>query len=692
MTPEDPAMVVDVRQRVQKTPIAVKYALLASSFIILAVVYYYSFCRFPRSSDDASVLLEGHEMCNGNWRLKGWLLPDDNFLTSAVLLYAIFGKFFGFTPLLMFCVPAIVWAAVASLSVALAQGGRIGTEKWLAMAAVATPVLLPIIRNNGAMYVIAHDLHPGTIFYVLLSFFLAKKVILRQDKHSTAMLIAYTCVMCLAVFGDTFAIFIGAIPVIVVAAYFAVYSNKSRQNLLLLLLTVLAVVVGKVLVEVNTQSGGFTIFHLPMRFVSFDDLGRNIAWAVQYFFIVFGCDFFGKDVFELSIDGPALALIRLPFLALLIAAFVLLGKKLFARSKAANSKWTTSESDYLCALLAISVTIVTLAAVFSTQMVNATSIRYFLPALVFGAILIARTQINTRWFGAYLYIALSASLAFSLSAYAQNPRGAVLMPKELDAVSNWLSNNDFSYGFGPYWSSSIITAATQNRITVRALIAAPGGKVKPWEWMADKRWFRDGAISGLRPFFVLTHDAEEEFFREADVLRTLGEPRVKHEIGAYIINIYDPTDERLRSLSLTLLPHVLREGEQLSIPMVDFYSQVGSYSSSGWQAGKNSCPPGYLIFGPYWPIDRGTYQIAVSMITSGEIGGSKLDVVARQGTQSIASTQLGDNTPREQPFTVTLNAKIKADVPDLEIRLYYAGKGTLMVTSVILRKDMNLVR
>jgi hypothetical protein len=631
-------------------------------------------------------------MASGNWRLKGWLLPDDNFLTSSVLLYAILVKCAGFTPLLMFCLPAMLWAAVAALSAVLAQGGRTGTEKWVAMAAVATPVMLPIISNNGAMDQIAHDLHTGTILYVLLCFLLAKKALSRSRERSTPILIAYTLLMFLAVFGDTFAIFIGAMPVIVVAAYSALFGSKSRESRLVLVLTIFAVVIGKVSVNINSITGGFEILHLTMRFVPFDKFGRNIVWASQYFLMLFGCDFFGKDVFGFSINAPALALIRLSFLALLIAGLILAAKKLFTRPEATSWRWPMYESDYLDALLAVAITITILSAIFSTQMANATSIRYFFPALVFGAILIARMHIKTRWLMAYFYLALLASLAFSLAAYTQNPRKTVLMPKELEAVSSWLSNNDLSYGFGPYWSSSIVTVATQNRVKIRALIFDSMGKVKPWEWAADRKWFRGGAISGLRTFFVLAHDGEENFFREADVLRTLGEPRVKHEIGKYIINVYDASDERLRLLSLKSLPHVLRAGEQISIPMADFYSLVGSYSSSGWAAGKNPGSPGYLIFGPYWPIDRGTFQIVVSMIASGQVSASNVDVVARLGKQSIASRQLGGDTPRDQPFTVTLNAEIKASVPDLEVRVYYAGKGTLMVTSVTLRKDMILAR
>jgi hypothetical protein len=47
---------------------------------------------------------------------------------------------------------------------------------------------------------------------------------------------------------------------------------------------------------------------------------------------------------------------------------------------------------------------------------------------------------------------------------------------------------------------------------------------------------------------------------------------------------------------------------------ISIHKLVASYFRGGWLAGKNSRSPGYLIFGPYWPIDRGIYQIVVSII------------------------------------------------------------------------------
>jgi hypothetical protein len=531
--------------------IAVRILLLLSAFLILAIAYYYNFCRFPRTSDDANFFLAGSEISDGNWRLKGWWLPEDNYLTIDLPLYALLVKCLGSMPYVMFYIPAALWAGVALLSLVLSGSGLTGRKKMVALAAVTTPVLLPIIGNHSSMEAIAHVWpHTGTILYVLLIFLLAKMAMAGQRAHSRSILMAYTLIVVLAVFGDPFAIYIGVIPVGTVAVFSIFYGSRSRQHLLVLVLTLLAGLLGRILLEVNSVTGGFHLIHLPVKFAEFDALGKNFVSVIQYFFKLFGCDFFGREVFAFSIDGAALPLMRLPFLALLIAAYIAICKKLLASIRAVHTKWPVLEDDYLDAFLALAFSVNILAALFSDRITDAGSIRFMVPALVFGAIFIARAQIKRQWVGAYFYFVLLVSIGFSLTAYVRNPRSSVLVSKEIEAVSQWLANNGLRYGFGPYWSSSIVTAATERQVGIRAVVADTEGKLKPFEWDGSSEWYHIGATDVGRAVFVLAHEEEKIYFDEADVLRTLGAPLEKHEVGPYIINLYDSGNERLKSLFL----------------------------------------------------------------------------------------------------------------------------------------------
>jgi hypothetical protein len=540
-------------QVVRKKRTVLKCVLILASFFILTVWYYYNFRGAPRTSDDANVFLSGYDMSQGNSRLKGWWLTDDNWWTMEVPLYAISAKCLGLNPYIMFYLAAFLWASLALLCAFLAQEDLAGNRKAPAVAAVVTPIFFPIIRDTP-MGIITHaPMHISTIVYVLICFYLAKKVMPGQTAHSKLILPAYFFLMSFAVIGDAFAIFIGAIPVCVIAA-FAVFSRRNcLSHWLVMILTILAVVTAKLLILVNSHAGGFEIVHpQEMRFVQFSELGKNLSLVLQYFFILFGCDFFGRDLFAPPMTGPALALIRLPFLALLIIALVHVGRKFLATAQTKDRQWRVAECDYMDALLAVGFASCVLSAGLSTRIIDLSTIRYFIPALVFGVILIARTPVRVPGRNLYLYFAVAASVVFSALAVAGNGRHSVLVTPGIKAISSWLLNNDLRQGFGPYWSSSIVTAATRGQVKVRALTSDTQGRLKPFEWEASKAWYHRAAMNGTRAIFILVDKSDTRFYNEADVMRNLGEPSKKQEVGSYIVNVYDSDNLRLHSLFLSL--------------------------------------------------------------------------------------------------------------------------------------------
>jgi len=522
-----------------------KCILLGSAFLVLAVIYYYNFKRFFRTSDDATIFLAGQEMDKGNWRLQGWWLPDDNYVPIDIFFYAAFTRILGPKPQILFYLPAALWAAVSMLSLHLSQGGLPKRQKKFAIIAVATPVLLPLLRSSGALAeAIAHSpQHIGTILYILFCFGLAKKILPGNSKHSWLMIIGYGFIMSVAVFADPLAIYIGALPVILVAAFGLIKPREMGSKSALLVVTLLAIILSRLLLHINTIRGGFHAIPVQMNFVPFAGLGGNLFWTAQFFFQLFGCDFFGNKVLTFP---TAISLMRLPLLALLIAAIGLVAKNALGRLKS-DLEWPAVEGDYLNFLLAAGLTTNVLAAVFSTMVVYGPSIRYLTPCLIFGSILIARTQLWTRWLIFYYFVALFGSLSFSLSAYAQHPPSSVITSAQLAALSKWLSQNALTDGFGPYWSSAITTVASENQINVRAINPDGQGGLKPFLWQANKYWYQSRTVRRAAVIFVLAREDEDDV-READVIRALGEPRERYSVGPFTVNLYDSDSARLRPL------------------------------------------------------------------------------------------------------------------------------------------------
>ena len=111
--------------------------------------------------------------------------------------------------------------------------------------------------------------------------------------------------MLFAVIGDPLAIFIGAMPVVVVAAFSALYRCNSGPHRTVLMSTLLAVFLSKILLVANSLTDGFELYHFEMKFVPYADLGKNLGMATCYFFTLFGCDFFGKDLLASPTNGPS---------------------------------------------------------------------------------------------------------------------------------------------------------------------------------------------------------------------------------------------------------------------------------------------------------------------------------------------------------------------------------------------------
>jgi hypothetical protein len=417
------------------------------------------------------------------------------------------------------------------------------------LAAVATPLLLPIIDGNGRMYFMTHaPMHITTIIYVLISFVLAKRALSQSSGQPILLLTAYTLLMCITLFGDPLAIFMGALPVCLVSGYSLIQDGARLSKLFLVIVTIITIVVTRVFLFLFSWTGGFEIaIPQEMRLAPISDLGKNLGTVAHFFFVLFGCDFFGKDLSSSLTNGAVLALIRLPFLGLLVLALVQIGRKFPLRVQTKDARWPVTESDYLDALLALGFSLCVLATALSTRITDDGAVRFLFPALVFGTILIGRVQTATRVRSLYLCFALIASITFYALDIATNSRKMKLTKPNIYVISNWLSKNNLHDGFGPYWSSSIVTVATKNGVRVRPLALDPHGVIRPYQWNGSKAWYLRGAVDKTRPVFVLVDNADTHFYSEEDLIRTAGEPFEKRQVGQYTVNFYNPESDWLDS-------------------------------------------------------------------------------------------------------------------------------------------------
>jgi len=77
---------------------------------------------------------------------------------------------------------------------------------------------------------------------------------------------------------------------------------------------------------------------------------------------------------------------------------------------------------------------------------------------------------------------------------------------------------------------------------------------------------------------------------------------------------------------------------------------------------------GYLFYGPYLPLKKGSYNIRIEGEFS-DTSGAVMDIASGAGTMRHADYRLEDHEGAE-PGNIILPLELKTDVKDIEIRLF----------------------
>src|SRR5205807_9989058 len=107
-------------------------------------------------------------------------------------------------------------------------------------------------------------------------------------------------VLALAMFSDALALWVGAVPVILVAALrLAQRRRPPAPEAASLLAALAAVPVAVIGLWVVSRMGGFATVPISASFVQVSDLPRNLGLTVEGGLMLFGADFFGRPLADL---------------------------------------------------------------------------------------------------------------------------------------------------------------------------------------------------------------------------------------------------------------------------------------------------------------------------------------------------------------------------------------------------------
>lgn len=509
-------------------PVAV-LLLLVLTVIILAALYFRMFVEFPRSADEAGAYLAATDIATGNWQLKGWWWGSDTYWTSDLAFEALLIRLLGHHPIITVLVPAFNWAGTVLLSILACRAGV--SKRLSALLPVAVVIAIPILRDNWPMPEIAQaPLHVGSILYILTMFLLVP-IASTMGSKAVYALVALDVVTALAVAGDPLALVIGVGSVVVVTTLASVRLGDRRQALVLVNI-VGAALLGKLIETLNTAFGGIHPSAAPLTFVAFDELGRNISLTVQSFLILTGSNFFGRDLW-----AAVLYLMRFPILLAMVGVLYIAGLRFI---RYALGMHRNLKPNLLDQLLLVAIVINILSGVTSGILVDIMTARYFLPAVVFLAILTGRTLPAVRSITVYGSFALIASLFAVGISYARIPPRFSLIAPRVQELGDFLIRHQLTEGYAQYWSASIVTMATRGAVHVGGVITDGAGKVVPFLWVSKEEWYKAFGRRD-RPFFIvidMRNSAPE--LQEGSITATFGAPARQYDLPGYKIVVFYP--------------------------------------------------------------------------------------------------------------------------------------------------------
>jgi hypothetical protein len=505
--------------------LAAGIGLATACALALVLLYQALFRAWVVNSDQANVLLASTDMASGNWRLRGWVLPSDNFWGLEVALTALVGALSHDSLLTLRLVPAIAWAAMGAATCWLAWTPQ---RPWGALSVVAAMVLIPPLGQNIDSYYARSPLHVLSVACIAVAICLVRRALAEPAKAGRVLLV-YALLMANASASDPLFTVLGIGPILAALCFAAIPPNSGRASLIVI--TISAALAGKAIILVNEVTGGFIAAPAHTHFVTYQDIPNSIAIFIYAILNSVGCNPFGMDV-----SDAIPRLVRLPLLVLVTVAVWRCACQLQAgwRARWRGHVGSPRLPDFTDTALLFVVAGTSAAMLLSETVTSLISVRYFLPAWIAGTALLARRGGGRFGIAAYCLVIAATTLAADLRIAVARGRPQVA-ETDRNLVST-LAAEGLDHGFGTYWLASVTNVLSGNAISIRALAVNDSGKLVPHVWLCDRNWY--GARAEPAGFFVVTQ-VNDTMVPPSAIVRTFGAPSRTLTLGDIVIDVYD---------------------------------------------------------------------------------------------------------------------------------------------------------
>lgn len=464
-----------------------------------AFMYVVSTHAFLPDSDGATVVLEGNAIVHGNIALHGWSLSYDSFWLLDALYYAVAIGIVGIHGYLLHLIPAVIAALVTVIGAFIARDEQRGLVGIVGAGLVVALLALP--THLFAYIFLRGPLHIDTVLCALVAF-----VAMRDHRFGWRWAVAVGF-LAGAALGDLQVLAFGTIPLTLAGLIAAARARKPAVALASATASGASVVLALVGREIAKAFGAFRLIKPNPRATYSMMFGSNLKLSGHYFADLIGVGHTAYGNGGAPADfSYAHAVVLVAILASVVFAIGGLVRGAVLGTERDEAVLRHSTLDDMLVLAAVGGLVVFLA--LTTAPIFAYS-RYLVPSVIFGVILLARLSTRVAAYFARsrddiprsIPIATAAVVLAVVCALASAEGFELAQPKPFDPyvkVASFLERHHLHQGLGDYWTSSIVTVDSNDAVVVRAVTAAPNGKLVRYDRESQSSWY-----AGHRFFFMV---------------------------------------------------------------------------------------------------------------------------------------------------------------------------------------------
>lgn len=591
--------------------------LLSLIWLSITVPFYtYLSYLISANSDNMSALLIAKDIAYGNHRLDGWSLSTQSYIFSDIIWAVIAIKIFGYHAMIAHVLPAFMYSSMVLLL--LKMSTQINSRGWVWLLPT---MVFPSVFSGAVSFELC--IHGGIYLLAVIFIYYLNKV---QFKPSLTAMAAISLTSGVVIDSDKLFLYIFTIPLLLSSIFHAaIYRDKSLFRVAFI--GVASILIYKLVSHIFSGYFLYTVPGLnPPQIASLDVFKNNLSLFWDGLRHLFG--------FTYSDGGINITFFVFKFIfciVFLIISIIFIIKGAFR--------------SFIDCFLSVSSGIAVCAFLFSNVPTDYYSARFFYCSLMFCSLLISRhVKIAPPAFIVFSLVVCSVGNLYDYSKI-KNSKDSFY-----NGLSKYLKDRDLKFGYAPYWEASVLSA--HGNLSV--LPVDVKDTLTPKHWLSKK----------------YDYDKPRNFFLSSDeksiavAISQFGKPDESYSFGEVKILKWD---------SMPLAPNgiIVKSFSKSTSTEVGSFRD-GSINGTGKQ--------GWLIYGPYTPINKGTYKFSVKGF--GASKGDYIEIIDNQKNTTLLKSDLFFNDAGE--YTAEVYAQ--ENFNSIEIRVRTEGNQNISLRGYSLIK------